>query len=81
MQVADAALSHSAKAGEQGKTDSDYGDTGLLYLVHPDGNIILQFSADTDTSSIVDTIAEQAKDYKATHPGWHGPKAVKERRA
>lgn len=74
-------MSHSAKAGEQGKTDSDYGDTGLLYLVHPDGNIILQFSADTDTSSIVDTIAEQAKDYKATHPGWHGPKAVKERRA
>ena len=80
-QVADAALSHSAKAGEQGKDDSDYSDTGLLYLIHPDGNFILQFSAETDAASIVDTIAEQAKDYKALNPGWHGPKAIKERHA
>ncbi len=80
-QVADAALSHSAKAGEQGKTDSDYSDTGLLYLIHPDGNFILAFSADTNVSNIVDTLAEQAKDYKALNPGWHGPKAIKERHA
>ncbi len=52
-----------------------------MHLVTPEGTIVITYEEAAVPEEVADSVAEQILDYKRSHPGWHGPKAVKARMA
>ncbi|KAK9905911.1 hypothetical protein WJX75_008827 [Coccomyxa subellipsoidea] len=73
----------SAKAGspeEEPPILAAFGK-GNMHLVTPEGTIVVTYEEAAVPEDVAESVAEQILDYKRSHPGWHGPKAVKARTA